>query len=131
MRIFSDTLSANQERHFLPPWANRGFENDEGLIAGSFALLILGPSPLTFLFEFGPGFTHGHIPKQSLESPTSFPGSLFSASIVVEKRPWLTLVTCLPESGRFTKCVLGDGWQCRPCRHCEEGNQHAIDFVAR
>ena len=62
---------------------------------------------------------------------TSFPGSLFSASIVVEKRPWFTLVTCLPESGRFTKCVLGDGWQCRPCRHCEEGNQHAIDFVAR
>ena len=62
---------------------------------------------------------------------TSFPGLLFSASIVVEKRPWLTLVTCLPESGRFTKCVLGDGWQCRPCRHCEEGNQHAIDFVAR
>ena len=63
--------------------------------------------------------------------PTSFPGSLFSASIVVEKRPWLTLITCLPESGRFTKCVLGDGGQCRPCRHCEEGNQHAIDFVAR
>ena len=65
--------------------------------------------------------------------PTSFQGSLFSASIVVEKRPWLSLVTCLPESGRFTKCVLGDGWQieCRPCRHCEEGNQHAIDFVAR
>ena len=62
---------------------------------------------------------------------TSFPGSLFSASIVVEKRPWLSLVTCLPESGRFTKCVLGDGWQCRPCRHCEEGNQHAVDFVAR
>ena len=26
-------------------------------------------------------------------NPTSFPGSLFSASIVVEKRPWLTLVT--------------------------------------
>ena len=62
---------------------------------------------------------------------TSFPGSLFSASIVVEKRPWLSLVTCLPESGRFTKCVLGEGWQCRPCRHCEEGNQQAIDFVAR
>ena len=40
---------------------------------------------------------------------TLFPGSLFSASIVVEKRPWLTLATCLPESGRFTKCVLGDG----------------------
>ena len=64
-------------------------------------------------------------------STTSFPGSLFSASIVVEKRSWFTLVTCLPESGRFTKCVLGDGWQCRPCRHCEERNQHAIDFVAR
>ena len=69
--------------------------------------------------------------EQTQRQPTSFPGSLFSASIVVEKRPWLRLVTCLPESGRFTKCVLGDGWQCRPCRHCEEGNQHAIDFVAR
>ena len=63
--------------------------------------------------------------------PTSFPGSLFSASIAVEKRPWFTLVTCLPESGRFTKCVLGDGRQCRPCRHGKEGNQHAIDFVGR
>ena len=53
-----------------------------------------------------------------------------SLSIVVEKRPWFTLVTCHPESGRFAKCVLGEGWQCRPCRHCEEGNQHAIDLVA-
>ena len=77
----------------------------------------------------------GNLPKEDFDKwfnlATSFPGSLFSASIVVEKRPWFTLVTCLPESGRFTKCVLGDGWQCRPCRHCEEGNQHAIDFVAR
>ena len=68
MRIFSDTLSANQERYFFPSWANRGFENDEGLIAGSFSLLILGLYPITFLFDFGPGFTHGHIHKQSLES---------------------------------------------------------------
>ena len=71
------------------------------------------------------------VDDQSEFFTTSFPGSLFSASIVVEKRPWLSLVTCLPESGRFTKCVLGDGWQCRPCRHCGEGNQHAFDFVAR
>ena len=28
-----------------------------------------------------------------LQETTSFPGSLFSASIVVEKRPWFTLVT--------------------------------------
>ena len=27
--------------------------------------------------------------------------------------------------------LLGDGWQCRPCRYCKEGNQHAIGFVAR
>ena len=44
----------------------------------------------------------------------------------LRKRPLFRLVTCLPESGKFTKCVLGEGWPCRLCR-----NQHAIDFVAR
>ena len=48
--------------------------------------------------------------KSSGWGPTSFPGSLIlpppGAS---EERPWHTLVTCLPESGRWQKIVKGMG----------------------
>ena len=34
-------------------------------------------------------------------------------------------------AGRWTKYVSGEGRQCRPCHHCDWGNQHALDFVVR
>ena len=54
---FSDnSLSANQERYFLRPWANGGFQNVARLIAGGFSFLLLNHSPIAFSFDFGPGF---------------------------------------------------------------------------
>ena len=51
--------------------------------------------------------------------------------MVIEDRPWLGLVTCLPKSGKSFESLFGEGWQCKPCHHCEEGNHNAFDFVTR
>ena len=44
-RIFSDILSANQERYFLRPWAKGGFQKVEGLIAGGYLFLNFSSAP--------------------------------------------------------------------------------------
>ena len=46
----------SQSGSIYSPRANGGFENVEGLIAGGFSLILLGPFPLAFLSDFGPGF---------------------------------------------------------------------------
>ena len=46
------------------------------------------------------------------ETSTSFPGVPSLPPLSSRKRPWFWVITRLPESGRLTKCVLGEGWQC-------------------
>ena len=51
------------------------------------------------------------------------PNLVTRVSTVVEKRPWLGLVTCFPKSRRFFKCVFGEGWQYRPCVIIGQGRE--------